>query len=85
MTENLQVLLVEQEMKLQSILNPAQFIKPDYVLKKLQMWGEQVDLDKVNFEWPTVELLQELGKDAKDLKLTSMKFVQTEYYDDYNG
>ena len=82
MTENLQVLLVEQEMKLRSILNPAQFIKPDYVLRKLQMWGDQVEYDKVNFEWPTVEILQELGKDAKDLKLTSMKFEQTNYYND---
>ena len=47
------------------------------------MFGDQVVHDKVNFEWPTVKILQELGKDAKDLKLSSMKFEQTYSNDEY--
>ena len=38
------------------------------------MWGEKVSLDKVNFEWPTVDVLQELDKEPKELQLTEINF-----------
>ena len=41
MTEKLQLLLVDHEVLLAKVLNPAQFIKKRQVLlKRLPMWGE---------------------------------------------
>ena len=60
MTETLTVFLADQERKLAEILNPAQFTKTKFILKKLAMWGEKVRDDEINFEWPTKEILEEL-------------------------
>ena len=43
-------MLVQQEGLLAKVLNPAQYIKQkQVVLKKLPMWGEQVEDDKIDF------------------------------------
>ena len=60
MTEKLQVELIEQEMRLSKILNPTQFIKKGSMLKKLPMWGEQVDADSIDFLWPTNEIMESI-------------------------
>ena len=73
MTEKLQLMLVQQEVMLAKVLNPAQFIKKKLVLKRLPMWGEQVDDDKIDFQWPTEEILEEF-KDLQSLSLQKLDF-----------
>ena len=68
MAEKLAVLLVEQEMSLANILNPAQFIRPQFVLKKLALWGEEAKDDEIDFQWPSEETLLEV-ENLKNLRI----------------
>ena len=40
MTEEFKLMLVQQEVLLAKVLDPARFIKMPVALKKLPMWGE---------------------------------------------
>ena len=48
---NLQALLSRQTDEIQSILE-LDDSKHKYSLRKLALWGEQVEADAINFEWP---------------------------------
>ena len=39
-------------------------LKQKLSLRKLPMWGKKVTLDKINFEWPTEELIRGMQQDV---------------------
>ena len=42
-----------------------------YTLKKLPMWGAQVEEGEINFQWPTQEILDQM---EPNVTLTSLTF-----------
>jgi len=48
---NLQALLSRQTSEIESMLE-LDTTKRKFTLRKLALWGEQVESDKINFEWP---------------------------------
>ena len=53
------------------MLNEIEAPKPKFTLRKLPMWGQQVTLDKIDFEWPTQEMLDRW---LPDVSLKSITF-----------
>ena len=68
-------MLVQQEVFVAKMLDPIRFIKKkqQVVIKRLLMWGDQVGDDKIDFQWPTEEVL-EACKDLKSLYLKKLDF-----------
>ena len=75
MTEELQLIIMQQEILVAKVLDPARFIKKkqQVVIKRLLMWGEQVGDGEIDFQWPTQEVLEEC-KDLQSLYLQKLDF-----------
>ena len=72
-----QKLMEEHTKALEALLLRGQSVKPRLKLRKLPLWGEQVKLDQINFEWPTQEILDQLPTTCQ---LTSMTFKTANGY-----
>ena len=86
--KNVEEFINKQKKELEAILNPVQMIPkkvinpvmaikvkpPQFKLKKLPIWGLQ-NYDKINFEWPTQDLLNQMDG---DVRLKSLNFKTNE-------
>ena len=87
--KNVEEFINKQKKELEAILNPVQMIPakvinpvmaikvkpPQFLLKKLPIWGLQISPDKINFEWPTQDLLNQMDG---DVRLKSLNFKTNE-------
>ena len=66
-------MLSKQQKKLEALLNPLMIVikRPRFTLRKLPMWGEQVAVNQIDFEWPTQEMLDQM---PADVSLRSLEF-----------
>ena len=68
--KNLEEFINKQKKELEAILNPIKVEPPQFKLKKLPIWGLQ-NYDKINFEWPTQDLLNQIDG---HVRLKSLNF-----------
>ena len=52
--KQLQVLFTRQFLELSDFLEMGRF-RPRFDLKKLPIWGDQVEPSEINFEWPKMD------------------------------
>ena len=52
--KQLQVLFTRQFLELSDFLEMGRF-RPRFDLKKLPIWGDQVEASEINFEWPKMD------------------------------
>ena len=71
--KNVEEFINKQKKELEAILNPIKVEPPQFKLKKLPIWGLQ-NYDKINFEWPTQDLLNQI--DGR-VRLKSLNFKTT--------
>ena len=67
----------ESKQRFQALLAEELRPKPrlKLTLKKLPMWGEQVQADQIDFMWPTQEML---GQMQHDVALESLEFMDSD-------
>ena len=77
MNQSLSAISQQQEERLAQILNPHMFIqqqRPKHQLRKIPVFGEPVDPEEINFEYPRPYGLDVLGE-PDQIRLRSLYFM----------
>ena len=63
---------------MQALITRQNLVTPryQYKLKKLPMWGLKVNLNEIDFEWPTQEIFDQM---QPDVTIKSLEFKDSSY------
>ena len=77
MMKNIAIFLKVYDTEFAKLLDPAQYMKEPWELNKLDLYGDQVLADQIDFEWPTKQIWDEMD-DKENIKVKHFNIVRND-------